>query len=159
MRRRPPAEPQRPWAGAPARRGAVLIEAAFVLIVLLLLTFGTIEFGFFIHYKHTLTSAARSGARAAIVAGSDATDVQDAVKAVIDPAGMQSHVDYTTSAVEIKNATTGVIVASPDDVPAGEDIGVTVKATSEWGDIGFSPMGLIASNRVVSATVVMRKEG
>jgi len=141
------------------RRGAVLIEAALVMLVLLLITFGTIEFGFFVYYKHTLTSAARSGARAAIVAGSTGTSVQDAVKAVIDPAGMKSSVDYTTTAVKIENVTTGAVVTSPGDVPAGNDVGVTVTATSNWGDIGFSPMKLIGSATKVSAKVVMRKEG
>ncbi|GIJ50850.1 hypothetical protein Val02_77360 [Virgisporangium aliadipatigenens] len=45
-------------------RGAAAVELAFVLPVLLLIVFGTIDFGRLLHARITLTEAAREGARA-----------------------------------------------------------------------------------------------
>jgi Flp pilus assembly protein TadG len=49
-------------------RGASAIEFAIVLPLLLLIIFGTIEFGFLLYNKQVLTNASREGARAGIVA-------------------------------------------------------------------------------------------
>ncbi len=51
-----------------SRRGQSVIEFAFVLPLLLLLTFGIIEFGFFVYNKQIITNAAREGARLGIIA-------------------------------------------------------------------------------------------
>jgi hypothetical protein len=48
-----------------SERGAALIEAGFVLPVLLLVVFGVFEFGFAFKNSLTITSATRSGARVA----------------------------------------------------------------------------------------------
>ena len=53
---------------ASSRRGQSVVEFAFVLPLLLLLTFGMIEFGFFIYNKQIITNAAREGARIGIIA-------------------------------------------------------------------------------------------
>jgi Flp pilus assembly protein TadG len=47
-------------------RGATIVEFAIVLPVLLLLIFGTIEFGLLIYNKQILTNASREGARAGV---------------------------------------------------------------------------------------------
>ena len=44
-------------------RGAVLVEAAIIFPILVLLTFGAVEFGLVFHDELILTTAARSGAR------------------------------------------------------------------------------------------------
>jgi len=51
-------------------RGQALVEFALVAPFLFLLLFGVIEFGRFVYYTETLNSAAREGARYAIVHGS-----------------------------------------------------------------------------------------
>ena len=51
------------------RRGMSLIETALVLPVLLGLTLGMIEFGWAMFVSHAVQGAARTGARAGIVAG------------------------------------------------------------------------------------------
>lgn len=48
-------------------RGQVLIEAAIILPLLLLLIFGIVDYSRAMFTKNTLTNAARSGARAAVV--------------------------------------------------------------------------------------------
>jgi Flp pilus assembly protein TadG len=50
-----------------ARRGAEVLELALALPLLLVIAFGTIEFGFWFYLEHNFQSAAREGARAAVV--------------------------------------------------------------------------------------------
>ncbi len=49
-------------------RGASAIEFAIILPLLLLIIFGTIEFGFLLYNKQVITNASREGSRAGIVA-------------------------------------------------------------------------------------------
>jgi len=53
-------------------RGAVAVEFALVLPLLLILIFGIIDFGRMLNAKITLTEAAREGARATALVGRDA---------------------------------------------------------------------------------------
>jgi Flp pilus assembly protein TadG len=53
-------------------RGAAAVEFALVLPLLLILIFGIIDFGRMLNAKITLTEAAREGARATALIGSDA---------------------------------------------------------------------------------------
>ena len=48
-------------------RGAVLAEAAIVMMVLCLVTLGALQYGWFFYCLHTATNAARQGARVASV--------------------------------------------------------------------------------------------
>ena len=48
-----------------SRRGAACVEAALVLPLIVLLTFGFIEIGYYVNCHHVLHDAARQGARAA----------------------------------------------------------------------------------------------
>ncbi len=59
------------------RRGQALIEMAMVVIVLLFLTLGLIQYGLIANAKITLTNIAREGARYAALHGKD-TDADDA---------------------------------------------------------------------------------
>ena len=63
------------------RRGNALLDAALVLPILLSLTFGTVEYGYFFFVKHSLQGAAREGCRVGIVPSSDNTQVSQAVAA------------------------------------------------------------------------------
>ena len=62
------------------KRGQALVELALVLPLLILLLFGTMEFGRIFHSYLVLTNASREGARAGIVGADDAgirTKVKD----------------------------------------------------------------------------------
>src|SRR5262249_51806505 len=61
------------------RRGVVTLELLFTLPVLLLVTFGTIEFSLVLAARSDLQLASREGARVASLGGS-AADVEKAVK-------------------------------------------------------------------------------
>ena len=53
-----------------SQKGASAVEFALVLPLLMLITFGIIEFGMLMYNKQVITNASREGARAGIVASS-----------------------------------------------------------------------------------------
>jgi Flp pilus assembly protein TadG len=65
------------------RQGAVSVELAFVIPVLLLLIFGVIESCNLIYLKQSLTVAAYEGARAAIAEGTSVTVVSERADQVL----------------------------------------------------------------------------
>lgn len=133
-----------------ARRGASLIEAAFVFNVLLLLSFCTMEFGYYLYAKHTIQGAAREGARAAAVPGATSSDVVSAIARTLNAAGMNN----STTAIEGAKFT----VDSYDvDVAAGQPVTITVRST--MGKIGPKPLFFMGSGKEIVGATVMRKEG
>src|SRR2546428_6539648 len=69
------------------RSGNAIVEMALLLPVLIGLTFGAAEYGYAMYVKHTLQGASREGARASVVAGAVAADVQTAVDGAMSAAG------------------------------------------------------------------------
>jgi Flp pilus assembly protein TadG len=53
-----------------SQKGASAVEFALLLPLLMVITFGIIEFGVFLYNQQVITNASREGARAGIVAGS-----------------------------------------------------------------------------------------
>lgn len=72
-------------------RGAALVEGAIITPLLLLLVFGTIEFGFIFKDSLTLANASRAGARVESSAGNDPLADYNMLKAV-QSAGQLVHV-------------------------------------------------------------------
>jgi len=135
------------------RRGGVLIEAAFVLILLLILTGAMIEFGWLIFVMHTCTGAARTGVRAAIVSGAAKSDVTTAVNNMM-PAAWQTAGAYS---VQIDDKTSNTLdVSDLSTIPVGHDIAVHVKST--WANVGVQFFNFVKQNRAIDCVVVMRKE-
>jgi Flp pilus assembly protein TadG len=141
------------------RRGSAVMEASLVLPVLVVLTMGAMEFGYFFYVKHTLQGAAREGARAAITPGASSTDVNTAVNAAMKAAGFDIAAKpglYTTSILSSDGSST----VNPSSATAGTGIQVRVSAT--WGTIGVNPLGSaspLGPTRSVAGQTVMRKEG
>ena len=83
------------------RRGAVVVEMALTLPLFFMVVLGIVEFGRAMMVSQLLTNAAREGARVAILAGNDNTDVTTAVKdflqasANINPADVTVSIDVT----------------------------------------------------------------
>lgn len=130
------------------RFGGSVLEMVLTLTILLNLTFGAVEFGYYYFCKNTIESASREGARAAIVSGAADSDVTTAVNAVLTAAGL-TPANFTTS-------------ISPDlttNPTAGTSITITI--TGNWGTVGsgFRPLGIIGSNKTLTGASVMRKEG
>ena len=139
--------------GRRRRGGAAVLEMFFVMFLLLVLSFGMVEFGHFFYVKHNLQAAAREGARAGIVPSATNQNVIDAVTASMQLAGLVP-ANYT---VQITNTATppspiNVATASP-----GTSVKVTVTCT--WGTVGVRPMAIMPANKNVVGATVMRKEG
>ena len=127
------------------RRGNAVIEAVLVIPILLLLAFGTVEFGHFFFVKHNLQGAAREGARAAIVSGATNSDVTSAVSASMTASGLQNS-GYT-------------VTTNPSDVStAGSGTNISVAVECTWGNVGVRPMGMISGTKQARGATVMRKE-
>jgi hypothetical protein len=127
-------------------RGTSTVEAAVVLILLLIITLGTMGWGWFFLRIQQVTNAARAGARVASLYGSNASDVQDAVDSLLKPP------------VDIEHD-------SPD-LPYGIDpgVGLPVKVTVKGKGLdilNLNPGGIIKipiPDEFISS-VTMAKEG
>lgn len=136
----------------PARRGGAVMEMGICFSMLMALSFGAVEFGDAYFKKNTMQGAAREGARLAITSSATTTTVQNAVKAVMDAAGISGlGTKYTVTITDTNNAT-----VDPSTAVAGTAIKVTVSA--DWGQVGMRPLGILSSTKKITGTAVMRKE-
>ena len=149
MTRRLPSTIRDTWIRRSRRKGASVLELAITLLVLLNLTFGTIEFGHFFFVKNTVQASAREGGRTAITPGATNTSVENAINPVLTAAGLQT--GNFTFTVRVNG-----VVADASTAVAGDKIEVTVTAT--WGTVGLRPLGLISSSKIVLGGVTMRRE-
>ena len=65
------------------RRGAAVVEMAVVAPLLLLLVLGTVEMGWMLLVRHTVSMAAREGARASTLPSATLAEVQGKVDAAM----------------------------------------------------------------------------
>ena len=111
------------------RRGAALVEAAFILPILFMVTLGIIEFGRAMMVAQMVTTAAREGARVGIMTGKSNADVNTAVTAMMQGGANASADKYTTTITvtpaagnpsagnECANANSGDIVTVVVQIP------------------------------------------
>ena len=109
------------------RSGNAVLDMALIMPLLIMLTFGAVEYGFALYIKHSLQAAAREGARAAIVSGATATDVQTAVDSSMLAAGFAQSKYTRPPTITPSGWATST---------AGTTIQVTVQTT--WGTAGIS---------------------
>jgi Flp pilus assembly protein TadG len=122
-------------------RGQSVVEFALVLPLLLLILFGITEFGRCWMAQNILTSAAREGARLAIVTGPDVGAVQTRVTEVCAAAGI---------------TPTAITVTGPD--PADPDRRVTVVVRTDFQVLAGNILGTFNGTVPLRATSVMRHE-
>ena len=145
--------PVRRRARQTRRRGSEILEAALVLPLLLVLAFGTVEFGYYFYLEHNFQSAAREGVRAAIPNGGDEDQIIPAVNEVMDRAGIDSDA-YETIWEEF-------------DIDGARYLKVTVEA--DWRDVGVetglfmrfdsgAQTELVRSNAKIRGVATMRIE-
>ncbi len=135
-----------------ARRGAAIIETIFVMSLLLMLSFGAAEYGYFFFVKNILAGAARDGVRAAIPSSATNSSVTTAVAAAMSAA----HIPSTAYTVTISPSD-----VSQASVTAGTPI--TVSVACVWGTVGVTPLpvamgGIPSTKQVVGAAVMMREQ-
>lgn len=152
MTHRPTNATSRPRRGGPrrtARGGGVVLEAILVLPMLLMLSFGAVEYGWAFYIKHLMASATYAGARAAIATGSTNANVQSAVNAALTASNVNAaQFTLTTSPTSVATATTGTLV--------------TVTVTATWSNVGVSPlpvaMGGLPANKQITCSLTMTHE-
>jgi Flp pilus assembly protein TadG len=123
--------------------GVALIEAAFVLPILLVLAMGMLDFGRAFHTKSLLDQAAREGVRLAVITTPDPALVTDRVNAILAPAGVTA---------------TSVVVTGP--TPGTRLDTVTVTATFSFVTPGIYALvgGDYGNTLSMSSQCVMRHE-
>jgi len=129
------------------KRGQVLIEAALVFPILLLLTFGLIEYGWLFLRMESISNAARSGARLAVTPDTNSTEVIAAIDSRMASAGM---------------ADSGYIITlTPSDISSlepGEVLTVRI-VVPNYADISLTGAPLIPVPDKIERYVAMAKEG
>lgn len=137
------------------RRGNAVLDAAFVMPVLLAFVFGSVEFGAFFYTKHALQIASREGARVAIVPGSNSNQITSAIEASMTASGYDRSSNPSLYTIQFLNAA-GTTAVDPTSITAGT--GVMVRVSANWGTVGVRPLGLIGTGKQVVGQTVMRKE-
>ena len=168
--------------GCPTDRGAAAVEFAIVLVVLLLIIFGIIDFGRLLFAVQGMKAASREGARTAAVqaqwgvstklaspanssassasaaSGSIVKAVSDAGQAAASLAGASSFT--VTSSVNLPSSPAGfapcsATTATPPGAGTGNPVTVTATTSFSW----FTPVGIFSSGiQSVSASTTMRCE-
>ena len=139
---RPDRSRSRPLGG-PKRRGAAVVEFAFVAPVFFLLVFGMIEFGRMVMVQQIITNAAREGARVAILPSETTAQVTTAVSNYLTGAG-------------ISGATTTVSPSPPSSAAYGALVTVTV--TIPFTSVSWTASPIFLGSKTLTATCEMRSE-
>ncbi len=137
------------------RCGAVLVEAAVVLPILLMLVLGIVEFGRGMMVVQLLTNGAREGARRAVLDGSTNNTVENHVKLLLSNSIGCSAGDLNVAVTltpDPANSTTGNEVANAQT----GDL-VEVEVTVDYDKVGYVA-GSFLSGRTLRARTTMRHE-
>lgn len=134
---------KRPRAGA-ARRGTSTVEFALVAPVFLLFLMGILEFGRVMMVQNVLITAAREGARAAIISGATADSVEEKAN------------DYAATC-GVSGTTTTVDPADLSDATTETPITVTVSVN--FNDVSWLPAPWFLDNQTLAGSTSMRLEG
>jgi Flp pilus assembly protein TadG len=123
-----------------------------VVPILLMLSFGVVDYGYYIYLKNTFQAAATAGVRAAIPQVATNASVSGTSGAVTQ---MMTAAGFSTS-----NYTVTLTPSNIAGLSAGTSITVTVSAS--WGTVGTHALGTayggISNSKTVTASAVMQKE-
>ena len=129
-------------------RGAAAVEAALVMPILLLVTFGAMKYGWLFLRAQQITNAARYGARVAVRADASTDDVTTSIANLMTAAGMGD------SGYNVTITQEGV---AWDELQAGNAITVTVIVPG--ANIDIMDVSLFPDVGDIGASVTMAKEG
>jgi Flp pilus assembly protein TadG len=129
------------------RRGLATVEMAIVLLLLVMVTMGAIQYGMLFLRTQQITNAARQGARIAILPTSTVTDVENAIESLMAAAGMP-------------RATSGYVpVITPGDLGGEPGDAITVRITVPAANVALMNTPLLPVPANLGAEVTMAKEG
>lgn len=141
------------------RRGATLVEMAFVLSACLLMLFGIFEYARYLFFMHVATNATAAGARYAVVHTGDGTTLTNVQTQVNNIMGSQmGYVSgYTVSVFAAQvgvSPPTAISGANWNDAQFGS--GICVRIT---GTYSFAAASLIGISTVpINVSAVMSSE-
>jgi len=128
------------------RRGVATVEMALVLPLLLMLTFGMIEYGWMFLKSQQVTNAARQGARIAARADATTIDTVTSIATTMEDAGLAA------SGYQV-NVTPGDVAS----LESGQLL--TVAVSVPYGNVRLLAMPLIPTPGSLQASTTMAKEG
>ena len=116
--------------GSPSERGAVAVEFAIILPVLVILLFGIIQFALAFNRLQGLHAAAREGARIASIPGTTVSDVNDRVGDALDGVAVADPTVTVSATCDGRSGETVVVEVAADstiDIPlwGTEDVHLT----------------------------------
>jgi len=140
--------------GIPGNRGAAAVEFAILFLLLMIIVFGIIEFGFIWLQSHYIANAAREGARVA-AKGHDDTQVETAIKDYLKGLYSEDRVEGTgpypppgggccsnTDFIEVVISGDVIKVTGLPDLPAVR-VTVTVQTAEVWDPILWDLLNLL----------------
>jgi Flp pilus assembly protein TadG len=136
-----------------SEKGAAIVEFAIILPLLLIITFGIIEFGIFLFNKQVITNASREGARAGIVARSPR--LQDFGTPSINEV-VQHYCGSLITFAKVKNPPTTTVTGYSPTANFGTDLQVQVDYAYAFSIIPKFLTGY--STSTITATTVMKYE-
>jgi Flp pilus assembly protein TadG len=126
------------------QRGAAVVEFAIAAMLLLVLLFGIIEYGYVLSFKQGLTQAAAEGARQAAVGGDHVAAVAKAVSAFKQTCG-SGGLDCSYSKLAV------------DTGCASDNICMRVRVTYDWKNHPLLPtfpgLGLLLPDTLTSTSI------
>ena len=136
-----------------SRTGTTIVEAAFVLPLLLLIVLGVIEYGWLFFNVQQITNAARQGARVAILPDVSEAQAQAVITELLQRAGL----DRFSPTVEVGPDPDGIAIPGYPTRPA-----VRVRVTVPTADLRIVNMNAFCPGlepETIGATVTMAREG
>jgi Flp pilus assembly protein TadG len=132
------------------RRGAAMVEMAFVLPIFLLVVLGIIEFGRAMMVGQLVTNASREGARLAILDGSTNSQVEQAIRDFL-----QASLNVSGDAVNV----TITITPAPGNSTSGNSLSdaqsrdlITVRVEVPFGQVNYIPSKHLQNAMLVGQT-------
>jgi Flp pilus assembly protein TadG len=136
------------------RRAGAILELIIVLPILIGLSFGLADFGYFFFVKNTIQGAAQAGARAGIPVGAVNSNVTTAVTNMMSASGFSSS-QYSTTITDLSGNAV-------DLSTTGSGVAFKVTVSASWGTIGLhclSPyFGGISNSKSVTGVSAMVTE-
>jgi len=148
---------RRVWRGGSlrGRSGTEVLEMALILPLLLLLAFGTVEFGYWFYLEHNFQAAAREGVRAGIVAGVQdnqrAQLVQDAVNGFMQQIKMKTYNIDPPTIIQVNGVNYLKVRVWANWKDVGVDTGLIIKE-------GNTQTDLVHANQQIAGEATMRIE-
>jgi len=126
--------------------GTAVLEMSIVLLLLMYITLGAIEYGWIFLKQEQIANAAREGARLAVTPSATNATVTSEISTLMSGYGLTGK--YSTP------------VFTPSDVSTASVGGtVAVNVSVPYSNIGLTKFSMLPLPTTLSATVTMEKEG